>query len=115
MAYKINTTMKDALKLAGGGLVGAGVALLRAPRTGKATRKEIDRFARTAGNKTDEAAHELVATLSRLVATVEKKASGVLHEGREMTREARRELLAAMEKGQGQMDKQRRRLARMIG
>jgi hypothetical protein len=90
MAYKINTTIKDALKLAGGGIVGAGVALLLAPRTGKETRKEIVRFARTAGRKTDRAAHELGFTLAEFASTVG-------------------------EKGRKQLDKQRHRLARRIG
>jgi gas vesicle protein len=84
MAYKINTTIKDALKLAGGGIVGAGVALLLAPRTGKETRKDIIRFAKTAGRKTDRAAHELGYTLSDFASTVAEKGSGMLHEGREM-------------------------------
>ena len=81
MAYKINATIKDALKLAGGGIVGAGVALLFAPRTGKETRREIVHFARNAGRKTDRAAHELGITLADFASTVEKKATGFLHEG----------------------------------
>lgn len=115
MAYTINTTVKDALKFAGGGIVGAGVALLLAPRTGKATRREIVRFARNTGGEADRAARDLAATVADVAATVEKKASGLVHEGRAMTREARRELLAAMEKGQERLDRQRHRLARMIG
>ena len=115
MAYKINTTMKDALKLAGGGLVGAGVALLLAPRSGKATRKEIAHFARTTGNAADRATRRLVATVGDVAASVEKKASGLLYEGREMAHGARRELLAVVEKGQNQLDRQRHRLSRMIG
>jgi len=115
MAHKISTTMKDALKVAGGGLVGAGFALLLAPRAGKEMRREIVSFARTAENKTEKAAHELIASVADFAETVENKASGLLHDGRKMTRDARKELLTAIDKGRGRLDKQRHRIARMIG
>ncbi len=81
MAYKINSTIKDALKLAGGGIVGAGVALLFAPRTGKETRRNIVHFARTAGRKADWAANDLDITLDDFTPTGGRKASGLLNEG----------------------------------
>ncbi|HEX9079820.1 MAG TPA: YtxH domain-containing protein [Desulfuromonadaceae bacterium] len=115
MAHKINTTMKGALTFAGGGILGAGVALLLAPRSGRKTRKGLIRFASTVGSKTERTANELVSTLTDLAATVEKKTSGLLRGGREMSREARKGLLKAMDRGQDRLDRQRHRLARMIG
>ena len=71
-----------------------------APRTGRKTRRDIIRFAGTAESTAGRTAQKLVATLADLAAKVEKKSSGLLHEGRVMTREACRELLTTMEKGQ---------------
>ena len=54
MGRKISSTMTDALMLVGGGVVGAGLALLLAPQSGKKSRREITRFSRTVGKQGDK-------------------------------------------------------------
>jgi len=115
MAHKDNSTMADALKLVGGSIVGAGLALLVAPRPGKKTRKEIVRFAKTVGSTTDKAVHEFADNIANFVDTVGEKAAGILHNGQALTQEAKRELLAAVEKGQAKLEQQKHRLEQMIG
>ena len=51
MARKVNTTMTETLMLVGGGLVGAGLGLLFAPRSGRRTRAGIARFGKEVGRK----------------------------------------------------------------
>ena len=115
MAHKVSSPMADALKLVGGGIVGAGLALLLAPQPGKQTRKDIVRYARTVGGKTNEAVYEFAESIDEFVDAVGNKAAGILHNGKELTLEAKKELLTALEKGQEKLEKQKSRIVQMIG
>ncbi|MRR57631.1 MAG: YtxH domain-containing protein [Deltaproteobacteria bacterium] len=115
MARKDTTTMTDALKIVGGGIVGAGLALLLAPRTGKETRKGIVTFTKGIGSKSDKAVREFGYDITHFADTVGKKAARILHNGREMSWDAKKEMLTAIEKGRKGLEKQRHRLARLIG
>ncbi len=115
MARKDTTTMTDALKIVGGGIVGAGLALLLTPRTGKDTRKGIVRFTKTMGRKTDKAVHEFGEDITNFADAVGKKAAHILHNGRRLSWEAKKDMLTAIEKGRRRLEKQRHKLARMIG
>ena len=64
MARKFNNTMSDALMLFGGGVVGAGLALLLAPQSGKKSRKEITRFGRTVGRQGDKVIRNISESMS---------------------------------------------------
>jgi gas vesicle protein len=114
MARKDTNTMTDALKIVGGGIIGAGLALLLAPRTGKETRKEIVRFTKSMGSRTDKAVREFGDDITDFADSVGKKASRILHNGREMSWEAKEDMLTAIEKGRRRLEKQRHRLARLI-
>jgi gas vesicle protein len=81
MARKDNT-VTDALMLVGGGLFGAGVALLLAPRSGRETRREIVRFARTTGEKADRIVHDVSGNVADYAGSVGEKASLMLNSGR---------------------------------
>lgn len=114
MARKNSGTMADALKVVGGGIVGAGLALLLAPQAGRKTRKDIVRYARTVRGKTSEAVIEFADTVDDLVDMVGDRAARILHDGKELTTEAKKDLLAAVEKGQARLERQKNRLAHMI-
>jgi gas vesicle protein len=64
MARKINTAVTDAFMLVGGGVVGAGLALLLAPQSGKKSRKEIVRFSRVVGKKSDKVIRNFTDNMS---------------------------------------------------
>jgi len=116
MAQKENVTVADALKLVGGGIVGAGLALLLAPQSGKETRHNIVRYSRTMGRKADRVVNEFADTISDFAETVGEKAADIISSGGEgMTVEAKKGLLAAIEKGQEKLEKQKSKLAKMIG
>lgn len=115
MAQKSNHAVEDALKLVVVGLVGAGLALLLAPQAGRKTRKDIVRYAKTIRGKTDEAVCEFADSLDDFVEMTGDRAAEILHNGKEMTQEAKNELLMAMEKGQEKLEKQKNKLAQLIG
>jgi len=115
MAQKINNTTTDALLLIGGGVVGAGLALVLAPHSGRETRREIVRFGKKLESKSDKAIHEFADSIADFTDTVGKKAVNILHSGQELTKEGKRGILTAIEKGQKTLEHQKRRVARMIG
>lgn len=64
MARKNNNTMSDAFMLVGGGVLGAGMALLLAPQSGKKSRREITRFGRTVGRQGDKVIRNISESVS---------------------------------------------------
>jgi gas vesicle protein len=79
MARKINTTMSDAFMLVGGSVVGAGLALLLAPQSGKKSRTKIARFGRSMGRKGDKVIRNFADNMSEFAGTVGERTVGMLH------------------------------------
>lgn len=99
MARLTSSIMTDALMLVGGGVVGAGVALLFAPHSGRRTRREITRMGKSIGMKGEGAVRDVFRKANGLADTVGDKVTGVLRDGKEMLREEKNRVLAAFEKG----------------
>jgi gas vesicle protein len=71
-----------------GGIIGAGVALLTAPKTGEETRKMIREFAEDAKDKADE-----------YVGHVKEKASGFVDKGKDFLDKEKNIITKAVEAG----------------
>jgi gas vesicle protein len=78
MARKYNNSVADALMLVGGGIFGAGMALLFAPRSGRDTRRKIGRLARTTGEKGNRIVHDFAGDVADFAGSVGKKAAHML-------------------------------------
>lgn len=104
----------DVCKVVVGGLIGAGIALLLAPQTGKKARKSLAGFAKNFGDKANDAANEFAETLSDFVDNAGNRAAELLHEGGDLTTESKKALLKALEKGQQILEKQRKKLEDML-
>ena len=115
MEDRNNTAMVGALMLVAGGIIGAGAALLFAPQAGKKTRRDIVRYAKKARSKAEGVVDEFSCQVSDVVETVGDRAEEILDKGSDMAYEAKKELLKAIEKGQERLEKQRSRLAKLIG
>ncbi len=68
-----------------GTLLGAGVALLFAPQSGRKTRRDIRRFAEEAGNKAEAARLELQHSIDNIIADAEEKLKAGLASGMDWT------------------------------
>jgi len=111
-----NTTIKvGGLMLVAGGVIGAGLALLFAPQSGKATRKNITRYARKARRKTEDIVDDFSHNVSKMVESVGENAADLLDKGADLAYETKKEILKAIEDGQEKLEKQRARLARILG
>ena len=62
-----------AAALLAGALLGAGIALLFAPQSGRKTRRDIRQIAEKAGNKAEAARLELQHSIDNIIGDVEEK------------------------------------------
>ncbi len=74
-----------AVALIAGGLLGAGVALLLAPQSGRKTRSDLYRFAEKTRNKVEAAQIEWRHSIQNLVGDAAEKIGGGLNRGIDWT------------------------------
>ena len=79
MARKINTSMTEALMLFGGGVFGAGLALLLAPQSGKKSRRDISRLSRSVSKQSDRVIRNISESMSDFAERVNGMTTGILH------------------------------------
>jgi gas vesicle protein len=115
MADNNNRVTAGALMLVAGGIIGAGLALLFAPQSGKRTRRDIARIAKKTKHKAEDIVENFVDTVSEMADAVGDKAADILDQGKDLACDAKKELLRALEDGQSKLEKQRARLAKLIG
>jgi len=110
-----NKVLTGALLVVAGAILGAGVALLLAPQTGKETRRDITRYGRKVRRKVEGAAGEVAETVADMADAVEEKAEELLGKGKDLAKESRDAVLAALDEGQERLSRQRDRLAKLLG
>ena len=110
-----NNKVAGALMLIAGGIIGAGIALLFAPQSGKATRKDIVRCAGRAKRRAEDIVEDFSDNVSKMVEAAGETAEDILDRGKDLAYETKKDLLKAFEKGQEKLEKQRSRLAKLIG
>jgi gas vesicle protein len=114
MADSNNRATAGALMLVAGGIIGAGLALLFAPQSGKRTRKDISRLAKKTKHKAEDLVDNFVDTVSDMADVVGEKAADIIDQGKDLAYDAKKELLRALEDGQAKLEKQRAKLLKLI-
>jgi gas vesicle protein len=104
-----------ALMLMAGGFIGAGLALLFAPQSGKRTRRDISRISRKVKEQTADAVEEFSESVHEMVDVVSDKAADLLDRGKNMAHSAKMDVLKAIEEGQAKLEKEKSRLAKLLG
>jgi len=113
MEERDNRLAAAALLLVAGGIIGAGIALLYAPQSGRRTRRDITRGARKVKMRADEAVEDLGETMAELVETVGDKTEELLDRGKEAAGGARKELVRLIEEGVSALEKFGMKLRKM--
>ncbi|MFA5353573.1 MAG: YtxH domain-containing protein [Thermodesulfovibrionales bacterium] len=98
-----------------GGILGAAVALLYAPQSGQATRKDITRTARRVRNEIGDIVEDTIDSVHDFADDVKDKASDLIDSGVDLSEKAKKEIAAALEHGQKTVEKQRKRLSEALG
>src|SRR5512135_2918462 len=94
-----------AAALLAGALLGAGIALLFAPQSGRKTRRDIRQFAEKAGNKAEAARLELQHSIDNIIGDVEEKLQGGMDWTDSKIVDLRRTLEAARKSIGGEIEK----------
>jgi len=111
---KKNATLGGVLLVAGG-LIGAGVALLFAPQSGRQTRRDIGRYSRKVRRQAEDIVDEFAGNVHGMVESIGERAEDILDRGKDMAHDAKLDLLKVIDEGQARLEKQKSRLAKLIG
>ncbi len=114
MALRDRKSLGAALLIATGAAVGAGAALLLAPQSGRETRRDIARAAKSARRGVEGAVSEFSDTVSGMAETIGREASGVMDRGKHVAAAAKKEILRTIDEAQGTFEKQRARLSKLV-
>jgi gas vesicle protein len=109
----------DYRKIAGaflvGGLIGAAVALLYAPQSGRETRKDITKTARRIKKETVHLVEDAVDSINDFAGEVRDKVTDVIERGKDLSDGAKKEIIKNLEHGQKVIEKQRKRIVEALG
>jgi len=115
MDERNDDVMTGALLVLVGAILGAGAALLFAPQSGRKTRKDLARHARKTSKMAESVAGEVVGSVAGMADAVEEMAEEFLEKGKDISKESRDAVLAALSEGQDRLGRQRDRLAKLLG
>jgi len=109
----------DYKKIAGafllGGVVGAALALLYAPQSGRETRKDIAKTARKIKKETVNLVEDSIDSINDFAGDVKDKVSDIIERGRDLSDSAKKDILKNLEHGQKVIEKQRKRIIDALG
>ncbi len=98
-----------------GGLIGAGIALLYAPKSGRETRRDISKTAKRIKRDAVELVEDTIQTVDEFVGDVKERASDIIEQGIEISDAAKKEVVKSLEYGQKIIEKQRKRIIEGLG
>ena len=98
-----------------GGLVGAAIALLYAPKSGRETRKDIKRAARRAKNSTVDFIEDTIDDVNDFVNDLRNKAADIVDQGSDLSEKAKKEIMASLEQGHKAIAKQKQKFSESLG
>ncbi|HWR57454.1 MAG TPA: YtxH domain-containing protein [Thermodesulfovibrionales bacterium] len=98
-----------------GGLIGAGIALLYAPKSGRETRRDISKTAKKVKQNAVELVEDTIESIEDFAGDVKDKASDIIERGVELSDSAKKEVVRSLEYGQKIMEKQKKRIIEGLG
>ena len=98
-----------------GGLVGAAVALLYAPKSGRETRKDIAKTARKIKKETVHLVEDAVDSINDFAGDMRDKVTDVIERGKDLSDGAKKEIIRNLEHGQKVIEKQKKRIVEALG
>lgn len=98
-----------------GGLIGAGLALLYAPKAGRETRRDISKAAHRIKRNAVELVEDTIQNVDDFVGTVKDQASDIIERGLELSDSAKKEVIKSLDYGQKIIEKQKKRIMEGLG
>src|SRR5512138_1883188 len=113
MTYK--TDLRGAaLWSVAGAAVGAGAALLLAPKPGKETRKEIARLAKKTGREVEGIVSGISDSVTEIAEVVGKEAAIAVERGKDAAVAAKKDILKTIDAAQETLGRQRARISKLV-
>lgn len=97
-----------------GTVIGAAIALLYAPKSGRATRKDMIRAARRVKNSTVDLIEDTIDDVDKFVNDLKGKAAEIVDQGEDLSNKVKKEIVTTLEHGQKAIEKQRQKLSEAI-
>ena len=101
-----NERFNGALLFVAGSLLGAGLALLLAPQSGRRTRRDIVHLGKMAKKKSDQIQLEMRHALDNLVDDISERMQEGMDRGRDWTEQTTRGVLQALNSGKDYIRKE---------
>ncbi len=101
-----NEKLNGVLLFVGGGLLGAGLALLLAPQSGRKTRRDIVHLGKMAKKKSEQIQLEVRHAVDNLVDDISEKMEEGMDRGREWTEKTTQGVLHALNSGKDYIRKE---------
>ena len=98
-----------------GGLLGAGFALLYAPKSGRQTRKDISKTARRIKKETVHLVEDAIDSVNDFTGDMKDKVSDLIDRGKELSDDAKKEIVRNLDHGQKVIEKQKKRIVDAMG
>jgi gas vesicle protein len=110
---------EDAVKVGAafliGGAIGAAIALLYAPQSGRETRKDIQRTARRVKNEAVDLVEDTIDRVDDFVDETKDRVTELIDRGVELSSAAKKEIVKTLDQGQKALEKQKNRVMEAIG
>lgn len=109
----------DYQKIAGsfllGGVIGAIIALLYAPQSGRDTRKDITKKAKRVKREAVDLIDDTIDGIQDFADDMKDRASDIIERGMELSDDAKKALIKNLEHGQKTFEKQKKRITDSLG
>jgi len=97
-----------------GAFVGASVALLFAPQSGKKTRKELGRVGKKVGGRAQKFVGEIADSMDDVLGDILEYSQDGLKKGKRLSDQARGEILDVLEAGKKYIEDERNKLEKVF-
>ena len=98
-----------------GGVAGAVIALLYAPKSGRETRKDVSKTVRRISDDAVDLIEETIEDVTGFARDLLEKTSELVEEGADLSGRALEEIVATLEHGQKAIGRKRKKLKRALG
>jgi gas vesicle protein len=97
-----------------GAVVGASVALLFAPHTGKKTRRELGKYGKKVGSRTQKFVGEIGESMDGVLGDILEYGQEGLEKGKHLSDRARGEILDVLDAGRQYIEEERNKLEKIF-
>jgi gas vesicle protein len=106
---KKNSCGKEVVWFVAGSMIGAGVALLFAPQSGKRTRQDIQKLGKAVWKRADRFTEDIQDSLGNLVDEVSEATENAVRAGRDISIKTKEEVMDILDSGRKFLEEEKRR------